>query len=389
MSSYIASNDNRFYAALEPAYGKAGAITAASRFPAVKLTVRQETEKRVRKDKTGSRTFPGLPRGLRKKTTYDVRTYMTGLGGPGETPGYSPLFQAAMGGTPLTFGGGSADGSSTASTVRFATPHGLTAGQAIVFGDEIRFVAGVPDANTVQLAAPFSGSPANGQIGGTTSFRLGKELPSVSVYDHWGPSDAVQRIVCGAAVEQFRVTINGDFQEFQFSGPAADVIDSASFQSGEGGLESYPEEPALEEAAYSIIPGHMGQAWIGTAPEQVFTLTEAEVELANDVVLRDKEFGASLARGISPGVRTVKLKFGVYEMTDELSRSLYQAARQKSPISVMFQLGQQPGQLCGVYMKSVTPEVPEFDDSDRRLQWKFTNCRAQGAIDDELYVAFG
>ena len=211
----------------------------------------------------------------------------------------------------------------------------------------------------------------------------------MSVFDYWGPGDAVQRIICGAAVDQFKVKINGDFQEFAFRGPAADIIDSASFAAGEGGLQSYPEEPAIDNAVYSVIPGHMGQAWIGVTPEQVFTLTEAELQLDNDAVLRDREFGSSLATGISPGLRKVSLGFSLYEMTDELSKSLYQAARQRSPISVMFQLGQLSGQLCGVYMKSVVPEVPEFDDSDRRLQWRFINCRAQGALDDELFVAFG
>jgi len=55
----------------------------------------------------------------------------------------------------------------------------------------------------------------------------------------------------------------------------------------------------------------------------------------------------------------------------------------------MLQLGQQSGQLFGVRMKSVIPQVPEFDDSDGRLQWKFANSQAQGTVDDEISVAFG
>jgi len=69
--------------------------------------------------------------------------------------------------------------------------------------------------------------------------------------------------------------------------------------------------------------------------------------------------------------------------------ALYQASRQRSPMGVMFQLGQQEGQLFGVYLKSVVPEVPEFDDGETRLQWRFSNCRAQGTFNDELFVAFG
>ena len=68
---------------------------------------------------------------------------------------------------------------------------------------------------------------------------------------------------------------------------------------------------------------------------------------------------------------------------------MYQAARQRSPISVMLQLGEQATQLFGAYMPAMVPEVPEFDDSETRLQWKFQNSRAQGTAENELYIAFG
>jgi hypothetical protein len=55
----------------------------------------------------------------------------------------------------------------------------------------------------------------------------------------------------------------------------------------------------------------------------------------------------------------------------------------------MLQLGQLPNQLFGVYMKSILPEVPEYDDTGARLQWHFRSSRAQGTADDEVVVAFG
>jgi hypothetical protein len=85
----------------------------------------------------------------------------------------------------------------------------------------------------------------------------------------------------------------------------------------------------------------------------------------------------------------VLANFELYEQDDVATKELYQAARQQSPIEVMFQLGQQSGQLFGVRMQSVIPQVPQFDDSDGRLQWKFANDRAQGTVDDEITVAFG
>lgn len=61
--SYIASNDNRLYAGSESAPGAVPEITAANRFPAVKLSVRQKLDVPVRRDKTGTRTFAGTPKG--------------------------------------------------------------------------------------------------------------------------------------------------------------------------------------------------------------------------------------------------------------------------------------------------------------------------------------
>ena len=85
----------------------------------------------------------------------------------------------------------------------------------------------------------------------------------------------------------------------------------------------------------------------------------------------------------------MRLNFKIFEHDDAQTKALYQAARQRSPIGVMLQLGEQAGQLFGAYMPAMVPEVPEFDDSETRLQWAFQNDRAQGTVDDELYIAFG
>ena len=91
---------------------------------------------------------------------------------------------------------------------------------------------------------------------------------------------------------------------------------------------------------------------------------------------------------IAPGERSVTAAFELYSQDDPNTQALYQAARQQSPISVMFQLGMSQGQLLGVYLQSVIPAVPEFDDGKNRLQWKFRSSRAQGTVNNEIFVAF-
>ncbi len=76
----------------------------------------------------------------------------------------------------------------------------------------------------------------------------------------------MQRIVDGAAVDTMTVKVNGDFQEFDFTGPSQDLLDSASFESGEGGLTGYPAEPSQTGFDYTIVPGHLGEVWMGATP---------------------------------------------------------------------------------------------------------------------------
>jgi hypothetical protein len=388
--SYIPSNDNRFYVALEESYGVAASVSASNRIPAVKLTAKQQTEKVQRADKTGSRTFPGDPSGLRVQTSFGLTTYMATWNDPGVLPPYDPLFQACLGGAAAQSAGGSVASTSGSSTLTFTAPHGLAVGAAVTSGGEIRFATVIVNADTIQLNAPFSVTPAtSSQTGPTAMYQTAEALSSVTLFDYWSPSTAVQRILAGMAVDTLSIKLNGDFHEFNFSGQAQDLVDTSSFESGQFGLSAFPAEPTVAPINYSIIPGNLGQVWLGTSPTRFYTLTAANVTFTNNVDLRASEFGAILPRAIAPGQRTVSINFSIFEMDDTATAALYQAARQKSPISVMMQLGQQQGELFGIYMSNVVPDVPAFDDSQTRLQWQFQNCRAQGSVDDEIYLAFG
>jgi hypothetical protein len=364
-------------------------IQSRNRIPAVKLAIQQQLQAAGRKDKTGSRTFAGLPVGGRRRTDFELRTYLTSWQKSAGNPGYGPLFQAALGGTPLAFSGGTAAASTGNGRLGFGAAHGLSVGQAVCCAGEIRFVAAIVDATTVQLNAPFTIPPATGAtLGAAVTYVLATELPSVSVFDYWSPATAVQRLLCGAAVDQMEILVNGDYHEFRFSGLAQDVVDSSTFSGDAGQLQSFPLEPALDAFDYSIVPGHMGQAWLGTSPSQFFTITNASIALKNELDARSREFGSNLPRAISPGQRSVTAAFDLFSLDDDATKGLYQAAKQQSPIGVMFQLGEVEGQVMGVYLKSVLPEVPEFDDGQTRLQWRFRASRAQGTVDDEIAVAF-
>jgi hypothetical protein len=385
--SYISSNNNRWYTQLEASYGQVPAIVSANRFPAVSLTAQQKVETPSRQDKTGTRTFSGALANMRKSTQFDLTTYMTSWTS-GSMPGYGPLFQAALGASPLFFAGGTATAASTASAVDFASPHGLVVGQAITYQGEMRFVSAVVSANNILLSAPFSNTP-NGAIGQTVSFFPATELPSVSIFDYWDPSAAVQRLLCGCAIDQLSVSVNSNYQQFQFKGMAQDVVDSASFTSGSGQLTAFPAEPVLASPPTTIVPGHLGQVWLGNVPSRFYTLTSATVGLKNNLAMRTDEFGSILPRAVNPGARTVILDMELFAQDDSATVGLYQAARERAPIVVGFQMGQTAGQLLGVFMQSVVPELPQYNDKDSRLIWQLKGSQAQGLNDSEITVAFG
>jgi hypothetical protein len=388
--SYILSNSNRLYTALESTYGLVAAITSGNRIPAVKLSVQQQLVVNGRQDKTGSRTFPGVPAGGRKQTSFALNTYLTSWQKTSPGPSYGPLFQAALGGTPAPSAGGPVSTATTGGALAFSAPHGLSLGQAVASASELRFVASVVDANNVVLNAPFTILPATGTATqATVTYAPATALPSVTVFDYWDPATAVQRVINGAAVDEMAIQVNGDFHEFQFGGVAQDVLDTSSFAAGEASLQSFPAEPALAAFDYSIVPGNLGQAWVGTTASEFFTVTNASIVLKNNLETRAREYGSSLPLAISPGRRVVAVSRELYSQDNAATEGLYQAARLQSPISLMLQLGNVSGQMMGVYLQSVVAAVPEFDDSTNRLQWKFRPSRAQGTVDNEIAVAFG
>jgi hypothetical protein len=331
-----------------------------------------------------------MPQGMRMQTSYDLKTYMRDWPNPAVLPPHDPLFEAAMGGAGVLWTAGTANTGSTESTIVFVAPHGLAPGQAVVSNGEIRFVVAVADPSTIILNAPFSATPVAGvPLSPTATYSLAAALPSFSLYDYWDPSTAVQRVLTGAAVDKMSVKLNGDFHEFEFQGQAQDIVDSASFMANQGGVTTFPSEPSAGVYTYSPVPGNLGQVWLGVLPNQFLTVSSASVEISNNNDMRANEFGSSLPQGIAPGLRSVSLTLELFGKDDTATESLYQAARQQVPMGVMFQLGQVGGQLLGIYMKSVVPVVPEFDDSETRLKWKFEDTRAQGVADDEIVIAFG
>ncbi len=390
MACYISSRNNRFYAAVETSYGTVAAISAANRFSGISLQAVQECERPRRRDKTGSRTYLGIPGTLKARTSFALKTYLYGRESGASTPRYGALIEGAMGGSAKAINGGQAIAEVNGASLSFSQAHGLQPGDAITVGGDLRFVTSAPDAQKVSLSAPLSAAPGIGeQAGGAVVYAPAAKLPSVSLYDYWSPETAAQRLLRGSAVDMMELKVNGDFHELTFRGGAADLLDNKSMGSGAGGLTEFPAEPAAGLLMDGPIPGHLGQAWIGLGPGELQTLADAKITLRNHIDFRSKDFGSLTPRCIVTGDREVTVDLELYSRDTALFDEIYQAAKQRSPIPLMIQMGESAGSMCGVYLPSVIPAVPEFLDGEERLRWRLSGSVALGTEEDEIYVAFG
>ena len=150
----------------------------------------------------------------------------------------------------------------------------------------------------------------------------------------------------------------------------------------------FPSEPVLSPFEYAIVDGQLGQVWLGSPLNQVFALVEASVEINNHLLLRDREFGSAYPTMIVPGPRELSSRFTLFAQSDSATQALYVAAKAKTPISAVLQLGQQKAQMMAVYLPSVVPEMPSFKGAEPYLLWEFKNSLSQGKSNDEAYIAF-
>src|SRR5947209_10604528 len=204
MSSYVLSNSNRFYVAIESQYGQPALINAQNRFPAIRVSAQQAVERSKRVDKTGTRPYRGLSSNGRRHTVVAVRGFLSSWNGSGE-PVYGPFVQAGLGGTPRLVIGLVIAGVQSNMQFQTTAPHGLLPGMGISYANEIRFVTSVVDNRIFIVNAPFSTQPIlNTLFAPTISYALAVRLPSVTIFDYWDPGTFLNRVVTGAAVDILR-----------------------------------------------------------------------------------------------------------------------------------------------------------------------------------------
>ena len=390
MSCTISSYKNRTYGVLETTPGMAGNVSTAARIPVSGLSIREERIESRRLDKVGGRSFVGTPSNGRESSKIRLRAYLTEWCTGDAAPSHDALLRATMGGEALMSTGNTIASITGGLTVATTTPHGLTVGQAVCAGGEIRFVDSVPSPSTIVINFPFGAEVTQGDaLTRTISYTLGDGLRTLTVADYWDPIEAIQRCVTGFAVNELSIGVNGDFHEFGYTGEGRRLIDSSSFVAGMSGLNEFPPEPVSQANLSGLVPGSIGQAWVGLTTMQSMNVLMASVRLTNQIDYRRREFGNVAGGCITGGVRDVRVDLRLKANDSQEMTQLHAASRTREAVPVMFQLGAMAGQVAAVYMPRVVLTPPYLDDKGVSLEWEIRDSRAQGGGDDELYIAFG
>ncbi|MGC4052235.1 MAG: hypothetical protein QM757_23105 [Paludibaculum sp.] len=148
-------------------------------------------------------------------------------------------------------------------------------------------------------------------------------------------------------------------------------------------MTQFPAEPALQTLSeMRRRRGHLGQVWIGTSGNRLFTLSDARVVVKNHMEFRTRDFGTLGAAMPVLGNARWTVDLEMYGQDKPVFEEIYQAALQRSPIPLMLQLGEQAaGALCG-YLASFScaggPGVQRRRCADalaveglRQPRWKF------------------
>lgn len=387
MSCYINSTNERLYGALETEFGAATNLTALDRLSFRALKLKEEAIRSPRKDKTGSRTrFAPYPE-LRTENTFDLLCYFPGRDPENPVGAMTNLVESALGGDRRTSSGLVVSAVSVAPPgLTFSAPHGLSVGQGLRFGGQLRFVKTVQDAHSVLLSAPFgNGIQPGSAIGVSATLFPGEKPRSVTLGNYWTPGGSLDRILAGSVIDEMEIALNSDFHGARFRGIAREVVSASSFAAGGTGLSQFPLEPSSNYQSFLLVPGHIGRLFLGGIEFYLLSLT---LRLKNQVDARVREFGLNAAPCYSADTREVSVQFGLYASTKEAVVGLHAMARQRQETDLSIQLGNKAGQLVGIHIPRFIPEIPEITDAESRVVMSYPGSLAYGVVNDEISIAF-
>ncbi len=387
MSCFINATNERLYGGLESQYGLARALAGTDRLSFRQLKVAERTRRTERRDKTGTRTrFAPHPE-VRTDNRFELDCYFAGRSAEDPIDGVTNLVEGTLGGERRSWEGLTvSDASGEGAVVGFNAAHGLQVGQAIRFQGQLRFVKAVNSTTVVTMSAPFgAGFQAGSTTGKAITLWPGDKPKPLTLGNYWSPAGTLDRVLAGCVVNEMSIALNSDFHGASFRGSVREVASVTGFAAGSTGLASFPSEPANPTQAFQLVPGHVGRLFLGGVE---YYLLDLSLRFVNNADATTREFGMALSPCYSADLRELSLQFQLYAAEDAAVNQLHILARSRQETDLTIQLGNQPGQLVGIYVPRFVPEIPELKEADARVLMSYPKSLAYGVSNDEITVAF-
>ena len=269
----VSSNNERLYAALETAYGQVPAITAQNRIPLMNLGAKQipvATGGRIRQE---AEHFPGFRTQFAETRSFQLSTLMTEwTNQTARLRRRGRCFKRRWGRAPSLYGRNGGAASRARRRFNSRRPHGLTSGAGDHFGDRNpvcggggEYDYGVHQRSVHDYARGRSGNGRDDDV--LAGGGLGEREPLRLLGSKRGGTADCERRGDGQDADKSERRFPG----VRLFGAIAGFAGQRELhQRGKGGLTAYPAEPAQTGFDYTIVPGNLGQVWMGATPNEFF-----------------------------------------------------------------------------------------------------------------------
>jgi hypothetical protein len=312
MPSFSLSRNERLYVVKEVTYGTVPAIGNNDCCRFIEMALDNTVELIPRPDKTGSRSRTRGEMG-RSFGRWSVRMSLAGSGVAGTLPDCDPFLEA-------TFG--------KAATVVPAT---------------------------------------------SVAYDLDDAIPSLSIASYRTPSTLNQRICHGAVVQEARFTFGANVAEARFSGEGQWTLGSMHFDAAntvqKGGLGAFPAEPVAPVTNGNMVIGFTGLITVDGSTIAYMKSGELIIRPANEVV--KDTFNAYLPDSAEGDERQGSCTFIVDDKDETSMDNMLTKAVAKDPVTCIFQLGLNAGNIWTFTLRNVQLDHPTYTDGQRRFRANF------------------
>lgn len=244
----------------------------------------------------------------------------------------------------------------------------------------------VPDCDPI-LTSLF-GQPATVSSGTSVTYSLSDSLYYFSGMSFRQPATANQRALAGALVKTatFNFGAGVNVASVSFAGVAPWVVDSFTLPTasvtdafGWHGM-TYPTEPSSHTTNGNQVTGFLGSIQVNGNTYANFKTGQIKLDTGVDL---SEVFGSYYGGTPEAAERNFTAQLSIYDQDDSTTQALYALCEAKTPVTVIYQIGNQTGNTWTLTLNGVQFASPSLDDGGISFVANIEDSSASGLGLDE------